>query len=94
MKARNIEDNLVLLAALIVLVGVSFAAQDALAKDHAKVTSTAVAIHNAADHTLDGAEAANTEAAALAMKSLAQETMLDLDIKLEDRRSSLFASDR
>jgi hypothetical protein len=91
MKARNIENNLALIGALIVLVGVSFAAEDALGFETADVTSTAVAIHDVADSTTSGAAKANADAAALAAKSLARENWIDLDIKHDDHTSMLVA---
>lgn len=90
MKARNIENGLALVGALIVIIGVSFAAESALAKESALVTTTAAAVHKAPDQTLrQGAEKATNEAAREAAKSLASENWLDLDIKLEDRTSML-----
>lgn len=89
MKAKNFENNLALVGALIVLVGVSFAAEDALGLETADVTTTAVAIHDAADSTLAGAAKANADAAAKAAESLALDNWIALDIKLEDRTSTL-----
>ena len=91
MKARNVENGLALVGAIVVLVGVSFAADEALAEDHANITSTAVAIHNAADDTLRSAETANTETATVAAASLALANQIDLDIQLGDRTSTLIA---
>ena len=91
MKAKNIENNLALIGALIVLVGVSFAAEDALGFETADVTTTATAIHDVADSTTSSAAQATADAAALAAKSLARENWIDLDIKLEDHRSTLVA---
>lgn len=91
MKAKNIENNLALVGALIVLVGVSFAAEDALGFETADVTTTATAIHDVADSTTSSAAQATADAAALAAKSLARENWIDLDIKLEDRTSTLVA---
>jgi len=91
MKARNIENGLALVGAIVVLIGVSFAADDALAEDNANVISTAVAIHNAADNTLSIAEKANAETAAAAAASLALENWIELDIQLRDRTSTLIA---
>jgi hypothetical protein len=88
MKAKNIENNLALAGALIVLVGVSFAAEDALGFE----TTTATAIHDVTDTTKSGAAKANADAAAQAVKSLALENGIDLDIKLEGRRSLLVAN--
>ncbi len=91
MKAKNIENNLALIGALIVLVGVSFAAEDALGFDNTDVTATAIAIHDVSDDTTRGGAQANTDAAARAVKSLELENAIDLDIKLADRRSKLVA---
>lgn len=91
MKTRNIEDGLALVAAIVVLVGVSFAGGSALAEEHNNLTTTAIAIHNAANGTLDGAAKANEETAAAAAASLAFENWIDLDIRLDDRRSTLMA---
>ena len=91
MKAKNFENNLALIGALIVLVGVSFAAEDALGFETADVTTTATAIHDVADSTTSSAAQATADAAALAAKSLARENWIDLDIKLEDHRSTLVA---
>ena len=91
MKAKNIENNLALVGALIVLVGVSFAAEDALGFETADVTTTATAIHDVADSTTSSAAQATADAAALAAKSLARENWIELDIKLEDHRSTLVA---
>jgi len=92
MKAKNIENNLALVGALIVLIGVSFAAEDALGLETANVTTTAIAIHDVADSTTSGAAQASADAAAQAARSLATENGIDLDINLEDRTSTLVAA--
>lgn len=90
MKAKNVENNLALVGALIVLVGVSFAAEDALGFEAADVARNA--IQDTADSTITGAAAeANADAAAQAAKSLAMQNWISLDIKLEDRTSTLIA---
>lgn len=94
MKARNLENNLAVIAALIVLVGVSFAAEDALGLENADVTTTAVAIHKAGDNTLSSAAKANSDAAEEAAKSLALQNWIALDIKLQDRTSTLVADSK
>jgi len=94
MKAKNFEDNLALIGALVVLVGVSFAAEDALGFDNADVTTTAIAIHDTAQSTISGAADANAEAAAKAAEALALENWVNLDIKLEGRTSILVADKR
>ena len=94
MKARKIENGLALAGAIVVLIGVSFAADNALAEEIADVTTTAVAIHNVADNTLTSAETANAESAANAVASLALEARVELDIQLGDRTSTLIASEK
>jgi 5,10-methylene-tetrahydrofolate dehydrogenase/methenyl tetrahydrofolate cyclohydrolase len=91
MKAIKIEERLGLLGALIVLIGVSSAAGEALAAETADLTTTAIAIHEAAEDTLEIAEQANAEAAAKAAATLAIENGLDLDIRFDDRTSILVA---
>ena len=91
MKAKNIEERLAVLAVLFVLIGVSSAAEEALAADTAEITTTAVAIHDAAEETLEIAEQANAETAAEAAAALAEEIGPDLDIRLNDHSSVLIA---
>lgn len=91
MKTRNIENGLALLGATIVIIGVSFAAESALAKESAHVTATAEANQDVANNTLQGAKQANHEAASQAAKSLASENWMDLDIRFDDRTSMLVA---
>jgi hypothetical protein len=87
MKGTNLEERLAVLGALLVLIGVSFAAEDALAVDNADVTTTAVDILSVADNTIEIAEKANEEAAAKAIEALAKENGQDLDIRLDDHRT-------
>ena len=89
MKHGNFENGLAVLGALIVLLGVSAAAGSALAADHDEVTATAVAIHEAQNATLAAADEANALAADIAVNSLALTNLVDLDIELEDRTSTL-----
>lgn len=91
MKAKKIEEHLALLAAVVILVGVSSAANTALAEETANVTTTAIAAHDVANSTLAIAAEANTEAAARAARSLVLETGIDLDIQLKDPSSKLIA---
>jgi hypothetical protein len=87
MKAKNIEERLALLGVLLVLIGVSSAAEEALAADTPEVKTTAVVIHNGADDTRELARQANAEAASRAAAALAEENGLDLDIRLNDHSS-------
>ena len=91
MKATKIEDRLALVGALIVLIGVSFAAEDALAEEAADTTTTAVAAREAAENTIEIAEEANEDAAARAIESLSLENWIHLDIRLDDHISVLVA---
>lgn len=90
MKFKNLENHLALLGAVIVLVGVSFAAEDALAKETQDVTNMAVAA-DAAASALEIAEKASKDSAARAAESLALDVLLDLDIRLTDTSSTLVA---
>jgi hypothetical protein len=89
MKAIKIENGLAVVGAIVVLIGVSFAAGNALAEDHATVTTTAEAVENTTHSTLNSAEQANAETAAAALASLALENRIELDIQLRGRTSTL-----
>jgi len=91
MKARKIENGLALAAAIVVLIGVSSAADNAFAQENADVTTTSVATHNAVNDTLSGAARANAETAAEAVASLTLENRIELDIRLGDRTSTSIA---
>ena len=91
MKARNVENGLALVGAIVVLIGVSFAADNALAEENTDIATEAVAIQKATDNTLNSAEKANTETAAAAAASLALENWIELDIQLDGRTSELMA---
>ncbi len=94
MKTWITEERLALLAALVALVGVSSAAGDAFAQQSQSIASTAVAIHAIPVATLEIAAEANAESAARAARSLARENWVELEIRLEDRRSALVAARR
>lgn len=85
MQKRNIEDGLALAGAILVIVGVSFAATSALA-DGNDVVTTAVAIHDAAETSATNAATAHTEAADAAVARMARSNELDLDIRLIDHK--------
>jgi hypothetical protein len=91
MNARNIEERLALLGVLLVLIGVSSAAEEALAAETADVTTATIAVQDTTDDTLEIAEQANAEAAARAAATLARENGLDLDIRFSDHSSVLIA---
>ncbi len=94
MKTRNLEDKLALLGAMLVMVGVTFAASSALASDFSDVSSTAVAIHTAADESLARARKANGAAVAHAATAIVLDVRLDLDNRLAGRKSELLAGSR
>ena len=73
MKIRNIENKLALVAALIVLIGVSMAAGSAFAAESTNASSKGLVEQNAAVETIIAARDANIEAAADAAKALKAE---------------------
>lgn len=91
MSNRNIINALAMVGAILVLVGVTFAATSALADGHGDVVSRAVAIHGAAETSADTAARAHAEAAERAAERIALANELDLDIRLLDRRSDQVA---
>ncbi len=91
MKLRNLENHLALLGAVVVLIGVSFAAEDALAKETRDVNHTVVA-SDAAASALRIAEAAREYSAARAAESLAMDVLMDLEVRHGDTKSRLIVS--
>ena len=94
MKTWITEERLALLAAVVVLIGVSSAAGDAFAQESPTITATAVAIHAVPDATLEIAAEANAESAHRAAQSLAHQNWVDLEIRLDGRMSMLVAGRR
>lgn len=94
MNTRNVENRLALVGAMLVLIGVTFAASSALASDISDVSSTAVAIHTAAELSLEQAHKANHAAVADAATAIVLDVELDLDIRLSVRNSILLAGNR
>ena len=88
MKRYDIENGLALLAALVVLIGVSSAATSAFA---AEPETAAIAARDAGDVTVKAAAKANKRSAADAARSIARDNLVSLDIELEDRISTLVA---
>jgi len=87
MKTRNIENRLALIGALIVLLGVSWAAGSAFAAETETAASATVAERLLNDETIIGARKAIMEAAAEAAESLKAENETDLDIQHADLTS-------
>jgi len=92
MKAKNIESGLALLGALVVLVGVSFAASSAFAAEPVADRVAAVTAAEPLAVAIAGARAANTESAEDAAAAIARDTVLGLDIEFADRTSKLTVS--
>jgi Tfp pilus assembly protein PilX len=92
MKAKHIESGLALLGALVVLVGVTFAAGSAFAAEPVADRVAAVTSAETLAVTIAGARAANAETAADAAAAIARDTVLGLDIQLADRTSKLTVS--
>ena len=91
MKARNIESGLAWIGALIVVIGVTFAASSAFAAESVADRAIRTSSSIAAAVTVAGARHANLETAAEAAASIARATTLGLDIEITDRISTLIA---
>lgn len=76
---------------MIVLVGVFFAANGALASDVDVVETTAVVANEASENAIAKARRATVAAAADAVKAMDKENELDLDIRLIGRKSIIIA---
>ncbi len=93
MKTRNIENRLAYVAALIVLIGVTWAAGSAFAAEPANFAAAAESdAMDAMDDTIVIARQAMTESAAKAVEALKAENKFDLDNQLNDLTSTLMAS--
>ena len=90
MGNRNIVNGLALIGAVIVLIGVVFAANTALAETEASRSPSATTESLRSEHK-ESAEKANRDAADDAATNLAREARLDLEIRLLDRTSTLIA---
>lgn len=87
MKTRKIENRLALIGALIVLLGVSWAAGSAFAAEAEGAATAVIAERPLSDETIIGARKAIEEAAAEAAESLKVENAIDLDIQHADLTS-------
>lgn len=94
MNTRNIENKLALLAALIVLIGVSAAAGSALAAEPANKAAAVVTERGDTDETIVDARKAMAEAAAEAAEALKAENTFDLDNQLSGITSTLIAANK
>ena len=89
MKTNSFVNGLALAGALFVLVGVFFAASDALADVAVAADETNTATQSIIDESLANAESANQAAVKDAVAAAIVNNQLDLDIRLLDRSSSL-----
>ena len=86
MNSKKVENRLALAGALLVLLGVSFAANSAFADE-----TEAKATDSAANNSERSAETANRQAADDAVDSIAADNELDLEIRLLGRTSTIVA---
>ena len=94
MKTRNFENNLATIGAFFVLIGVFAAATSAFAEVVAAIAANRSAVRGAAEETIAGAQRANAESAAEAVKALEADTRFDLENQLSDITSTLVAANK
>lgn len=94
MKVKNVESGLAWIGALIVLVGVSFAAGNAFGSEPAPDYDAVTSINEVAAVAVSGARDANARSAAEAAATIAQNTALGLEIELADQTSTVIADAR
>lgn len=88
MSNKNIENGLALIGAMLVLVGVTFAVNSALADETDRGRAPTTTAQSA---PLSKADRANREAADSAADRIALDNKLDLEIRLYDRTSTIVA---
>ena len=94
MGNRNIVNGLALIGAILVLVGVTIAANTALAEEATGVRALASTSDSLADKGRAKNDEANREAADAASDRIALDTKLDLEIRLADHTSTVVARSR
>jgi len=94
MTNRNFENKLATIGALLVLIGVFFAATSAFAEEPANGASPVVVEDSASKVTISGARKAIAESAAAADKALKAETTFDLENQHSDITSTLIAANK
>ena len=94
MKTRNFENKLAAIGAFFVLIGVFAAATSAFAEEAAADATNSTAIRGAAEESIAGAQRANAESAAEAVRSLEADTRFDLENQLSDITSTLVAANK
>ena len=88
MGNRNIVNGLAIVGAILVLVGVTIAANTALAEEAKSGRAPATTAKALLETKRDIAEKANRDAADDAAESIALDNELDLEIRLTDRTST------
>jgi len=91
MKVKNIESGLAWIGALVILIGVSFAAGNAFGSEPVADEDRATSINEAAAVAVAGARSANTQSAVEAAAAIARNAALGLEIELTDYTSTLVA---
>ena len=94
MGNRNIVNGLAVIGAILVLVGVTIAANTALAEEATGVRALVATSDSLADKGRANEEKANREAAEAASDRIALDTKLDLEIRLADHTSTIVARSR
>lgn len=94
MGNRNIVNGLALIGAILVLVGVTVAANTALAEDAGGARALAATSDSLQESGRANEEKANREAADAASDQIALDNELDLEIRLADRTSIVVARSR
>lgn len=94
MKTRNFENKLATVGAFFVLIGVCAAATSAFAEERADDATNGPAVRHTAEETIVGAQRANAESAAEAVRSLEAETRFDLENQLSDITTRLVAANK
>ena len=94
MKTRNLENKLATVGAFFVLIAVCAAASSAFAKEASADATSKPAAHAAAEETIAGAERANAESAAEAVRSLEADTRFDLENQLSAINSTVVAANK
>ena len=94
MKVKNVESGLAWVGALVVLIGVSFAAGNAFGAEPAPNYDAVSSTSEVAAVAVSGARDANTQSAAAAAAAIAHSTALGLEIELVDQTSTLIANAR
>ncbi len=94
MGNRNIVNGLAVIGAILVLVGVTIAANNALAEEATGVRALASTSDSLLDNGRANEAKANREAAEAAADRIALDTKLDLEIRLADHTSTVVTRSR